>query len=114
MARPPFVAGQRFGAGAWPDVYERGPLRMGNFLLDISIEETGPARSLSPSLGGGDVPKAQINPDFQLRGNGLRGLLLRWGGQSHQSPTESCAKQPHFHVGSLKKLALKRPGKAFA
>ena len=45
-------------------------LSIGNFLLDISIETA--RAQLIPIAGGGGVRNAQINPDFQLRGTGLR------------------------------------------
>src|SRR6266478_5795548 len=81
-------------------------LRMGDFLLDISIET--PRAQLIPIAGGGGVLNSQINPDFLLRRNLLRGFDC--DGQTQPPvPDRILSKAAAFPRGSLQKLALKDP-----
>src|SRR6266404_284559 len=81
-------------------------LSMGNFLLDISIETA--RAQLLPIAGGGDVLNAQINPDFHLRRNLLRGFDC--DGQTQPPvPDRILSKAAAFPRGSLKKLSFKDP-----
>src|SRR5258705_4412854 len=81
-------------------------LSIGNYLLDISIET--PRAQLIPIAGGGGVRNAQINRDFQLRRNLLRGFDC--DGQTQPPvPDRILSKAAAFPFNVLKKLALKDP-----